>query len=238
MQSTSSSTDVVSASDADSTTANDWFLRCLKCLGNEHPEEFLPALQESDNHLIQLTLWLEDCVIRMWTIEKRDQLKADYWTSITEYLQELQCPACYTAGEWQRNETQRVRVIFWLLSVATNEAYGDAFLNTTGTQDSHTIPTTSASSKSACMKRKMHEPDMTALKTISETDLASLQNYEFPLGFSTGDNQVDGVLTLLRMNLLLDLEREQQVINRRIAQLQTVTVPEAKSLKKYKQRRR
>ena len=223
-----------SSSPVPAADSNDWFLASLQCLKHPNPDELLLALDVSDDDILaRLVLWLEDRVIRMWTLDKRDQLQDHFFTALGDYLQELSCPSCYLAGDWHKDPARRVRVIAWLLSVATAEAYGDVFLaSSTGEPARQDQPIPDSN------KRKAREPDLSALKDISESDLATLQNYDFPLGFSMGDPQVDGMLTLLRMNLLLDLEHEQQGVNQRIAQLQTLTVPSAKSLKKYKQRRR
>jgi hypothetical protein len=221
-------------------STNQWFLTSLTALGHPQPTLFQEALsmESGEGPLIQLTLWLEDCIIRLWTLEQRDKLKAEYWKTISVYLEELQCPkAYYTPEHWQLNPALRIRVIFWLLSVATSELYGDAFLNEGEAMDdddddddapSHSPNTPEPSTKSNESNANF------SLEHVSESDLAALDTTRFPLGFTTGDNQVDGILTLLRMNMLLKLEQEQQYVNHRIAQLQATTVPGAKPLKKYK----
>ena len=246
MEPSSSSSFPASGGAAADSNNNDWFLTSLQCLHYPNPNELLPVLDASndgdDNNneplLARLVLWLEDRVIRMWTLDQRDQLQEQFMTTIADYLNELSCPSCYLTKDWHKDSARRVRVIFWLLSVATAEAYGDAFVASSidGKQSSSAPAQDTPIPEN--YKRKAREPDLSALKNISQSDLASLQNYDFALGFSTGDPQVDGMLTLLRMTLLLDLEQEQQYVNQRIAQLQTVTVPSAKSLKKYKPRRR
>lgn len=208
-----------------------WFLDSLRCLGYDKPEDFLPALSHCDEALIQLTLWLEDHIIRLLTIEKREALRCDYWTMISEYLEELKCPMGYFSAQWQNNAALRVRVLFFLLSVAMSEAYGDAFIDD---------PPPSATEPDS-MPNNLRMVDYTnydAISSISESDLDQIQSDEFPLGFSSGDSQVDRLLVVLRMNLLLDLENEQQFVNQRIAQLQAMKAHDAKPLKKYKQRRR
>ena len=82
--------------------------------------------------------------------------------------------------------------MYWLLSCAISEAYVED--KETPTEDSSTLPTQS-------------EPMILPEKVD-----------DFPLGFSTGDALVDRALTVLRMQFLLEIEKEQQEQNEVLAQ--------------------
>lgn len=150
-------------------------------------------------------------------LEQREKLRTDYWSHINSYLDALECPEDYFPAEyyaddekesphWRYSSWHRTRVVNWLISCATSEAFGD-----------------------------ISEQSQTESTPTPNVDQSALEN-PFPLGFSTGDLEVDSILTQLRMKLLIQLEEDQKVINAAVAQVQSVTSGKAKPLKQAKLR--
>jgi len=193
-----------------------WLVKALQALGHKNPSQWKNVCHD-DSQLVPMTLWLEDRIIRQRKLKQRQELRNDFWQHVDDYLIELNIPLAYLGNKkegisWRHEKPLRSRVIHWLFSIATLELYGDRFIVN---KDTTTAPSSNTNS------------------------LEALDNStSFPLGFSTGDESVDRILTVLRMNLLLDLEREQQVINESIAQLQQQTIQHAKPLKQQGRRRK
>ena len=154
------------------------------------------------------------------------RLRNDFWSTIDDYLDELECPETYlgqnksdidnhTTGsgnhhpksKWRTEPQLRIRVVYWLISCATSEAYADRRITTTTT----TTPTTTTTTTTTNNDNRNKEVAKLSPSTIS---IPSFDPKAFPLGFSTGDDMVDRALTLLRMDLLYHLEQEQEAYNR------------------------
>jgi hypothetical protein len=97
---------------------------------------------------------------------------------------------------WREVPNLRIRVVYWLLSSAISEAYVEA-------PQPDESPTTTSSK---------HPVVVTAA-----TSMIPEKVDDFPLGFSTGDLQVDRALTVLRMQFLSKLEQEQTEQNELLA---------------------
>lgn len=113
---------------------------------------------------------------------------------------------------WRYSSSHRIRVVNWLLSCATSEAFGDIGDETDSTKENTTT-----------------QDGGNTETTITEKP--------FSLGFSTGDKEVDHILTLLRMKLLIQLEEDQKAINVAVSEVQDVTAAKAKPLKQAKLRK-
>jgi len=215
----------------------DWVVEALTALGCPSPREWKGAAlttdDAADEQLQRLTVWLEDRCVRLWNFQDREKLKHDFWNTIDHYLKELDCPPGYISSElrppqdtesshWRTDKCLRVRVVNWLLACATSEMYGDTFLHANPeSQDSKTGP-------DATRQQVPPGGDNQGPKPFSKD--------RFPLGFSTGDNQVDEALVLIRMRLLYDLETTQRAINTVIAEQQLTSARRSKPLKQYRPR--
>ena len=181
-----------------------WLHQALTCLGHPQPEFHVQNVfgKHSDDTakeaLQQVVVWLEDRCIRLWDLERRDRMLR-HPTTLAEflqvqlpvYLQTLDCPPSYYGGDWYADPQQRYRVLHWLVSCALQEV----------SADQTAAVTTDTPSRKA---------------TAAATTTDSLDTAAFPLGFSTGDSEVDRVLTILRMQLVASMQREQQAINRAV----------------------
>jgi hypothetical protein len=133
-------------------------------------------------------------------------------------LEAFDCPpSYYQQKQWYRNPAQHWRVIQWLISAALQEVYSDCVLQQQPTHD--TASTVE------------HETERTVPPATSQTETLET----FPLGFATGDDDVDLVLIVLRMKLVVELEDEQRAINAAIAA--AMTSRNKPALKPYKPRR-
>ena len=54
-------------------------------------------------------------------------LRQDFWVAIDRYMEELECPKDYFSqeGPWRNDKDRRSRVMYWLLSCAISDAFGD-----------------------------------------------------------------------------------------------------------------
>lgn len=147
-------------------------------------------------------------------MKARAGLRNDFWLSLVDYLNELDCPSeYYAAADWRRDARRRTRVMYWLIACAISEVHEDKCCSQ---QEATTGDASSSSAKSLS-------------STSNNTD-------SFPLGFTTNDPQVDQALTYIRMQHLMQLRQEQDQINSCIAQLQATSVAKSKPLKARKQR--
>jgi hypothetical protein len=92
---------------------------------------------------------------------------------------------------WREVPKLRIRVVYWLMSCAISEAYAEEQEEATNQEVS-----TNSGTGDTIIPEKVDD---------------------FPLGFSTGDLQVDRVLTVLRMEFLLEIEQEQKAQNEFLA---------------------
>lgn len=149
-------------------------------------------------------------------LNAREKLRQDFWLHINDYLHELEYPEPLltmdvTAEQhhWRHDTMRRVRVVYWLISCAVSEAYGE-------TINSEVKPDSKADSV--------------------ETNIM-LNPKDFPLGFKTGDEQVDRLLTILRLRFLMQLQDEQARLDGIVSDLQKRRQNLGKT-KPFKSRRR
>lgn len=153
-------------------------------------------------------------------LESRDKLRNEFWSTIDSYLDDLECPKGYLLMEeahgvaWRQDPSLRLRVVYWIISCATSELHAEL------------------SKPKPKPKEQVHATAME--RTPAKLRLPELDPSAFPLGFSTGDDQVDHILILLRMNLLHEVEQEQQQYNQLLANsiLETSRDKETKTMPK------
>lgn len=218
-------------------SSDSWFVASLKNLGHFDPSSVKSAMEvqqdpnSADSQLVSLTLWMEDSLIRSWKVDERRKLRDDFWAHINNYLDGLECPIdyfpdFYFADEdkmphWRYSSSHRQKVVCWLISNATSEAFGD--IASQQTADSSPI---------APVADETNEVESGESKEAE----GSSQENPFPLGFSTGDDKVDHIVSLLRMKLLIQLEEDQKAVNEAVCQVQSVTSGKARPLKQAKLR--
>ena len=117
-------------------------------------------------------------------LDRRRSLRKDFWTTIDEYLTNLECPQSYMTTDakvWRTCRALRGRIVYWLISCAVSESYAENV--------------------------EEDDPDRTngAQSILEGTQLDSLA-----LGFTTGDDAVDRILKLVRMQNLLGIEQQQR----------------------------
>lgn len=169
-------------------------------------------------------------------LEEREKLRTDFWAHIGEYLDALECPKGYTQ-DWRQSSELRVRIVYWLIACATSEAFGDQLSENSQPKEPEQI---AKQNKSEDINQQSNQPSTTREETKTPQTVNSGQAQawkQFPLGFSTGDEEIDRTLSILRMKLLIQLENEQKEINDAISQLQQVTAGKAKPLKETKMRK-
>ena len=60
-------------------------------------------------------------------LKARERLRNNFWSYLVEYLDQLECPSDYTAGDdWNQDKHRRTRVLYWLVSCAISETHGDS----------------------------------------------------------------------------------------------------------------
>ena len=99
--------------------------------------------------------------------------------------------------------------MFWVVSNAISETYLDQRPSGINNGNNAASQADDATEKAADERQD--------LKKIIDKD-------SFPLGFSTNDADIDGVLMALRMKYLLDLRRVQNKVNESVAEMQKLTV--------------
>lgn len=176
--------------------ASKWLLSTLRKLGHPQPEAHnLQTIHTSDGdeEFQKLVEWLEDRCIRLWDLERRDNIlrkrtnsKSYFTMQLPIYLEALDCPpSYYTLPQWYTVPQQRYRVLHWIASCALQEVARDQRIATSQT-NSGMPPVDSINAKA------------------------------FPLGFTTGDTEVDGVLRILRMQLVASMNEQQRQINQAV----------------------
>ena len=189
------------------------------------------------------------CLFHIRSLEQRAQLRGDFWNHIDGYLDALECPKVYFENAelkkngsekvacWRSSASHRIRVVHWMLACGTSEVFGDA----DGGDAPASEETQSPSSIKQPVVRVSPPPTAAPAKTTTSTQTPTgstrVSPENFPLGFSTGDAEVDRILTTLRMKLLIQLENDQKKVNSTISQIQAVTAEKAKPLKQAKMRK-
>jgi hypothetical protein len=147
-------------------------------------------------------------------LETRNKLRNEFWSTIDSYLDALECPkegyyllksSTRNGGVayWRHDPSLRSRVVYWIISCATSELHAEKL-----------HPNEQVGVVTATPTTPMETEIIPATKQLL---LPELDPSVFPLGFSTGDNQVDQLLVLLQMNLLQQVEQEQQQYNQLLA---------------------
>ena len=172
--------------------------------------------EEGNRQLQQLVLWLENNAIRQWAVDDRKALGDNFDDAFERYLTDLDCPTEYRTRDgsgceednetyWRTNPQTRGKIVFWVVSSAISELY----------VDQRPIDDNGDKSSSQAEKEADTKPDLNNI--IIDKD-------SFPLGFSTDDADVDGILMALRMKYLLDLRHAQDRVNESVAEMQKLTV--------------
>ena len=177
---------------------------------------------EGNRQLQDLIIWLENHVIRQWKVDDRRALGNNFDDAFERYLADLDCPveyrersgnACSVGGNncsnWKANPESRGKIVFWVVSNAISETYLDQRPSGINNGNDAASQADDATEKAADERQD--------LKKIIDKD-------SFPLGFSTNDADIDGVLMALRMKYLLDLRRVQNKVNESVAEMQKLTV--------------
>ena len=177
---------------------------------------------EGNRQLQDLIIWLENHVIRQWKVDDRKALLDNFDDAFERYLADLDCPteyrerignACSVGGNncsnWKANPESRGKIVFWVVSNAISETYLDQRPSGINNGNNAASQADDATEKAADERQD--------LKKIIDKD-------SFPLGFSTNDADIDGVLMALRMKYLLDLRRVQIKVNGSVAEMQKLTV--------------
>lgn len=177
---------------------------------------------EGNRQLQDLIIWLENHVIRQWKVDDRRALGNNFDDAFERYLADLDCPvdyrersgnACGVGGNncsnWKANPESRGKIVFWVVSNAISETYLDQRPSGINNGNDAASQADDATEKAADERQD--------LKKIIDKD-------SFPLGFSTNDADIDGVLMALRMKYLLDLRRVQNKVNESVAEMQKLTV--------------
>jgi hypothetical protein len=131
------------------------------------------------------------------------------------YLDELECPNINVMDNndeanpkgvmpWRQDPSLRMRVVHWIISCAAFELPAEKL--DPKQQQVVVVPSTTTSTTTM---------EMTSSK--KPVLLPKLDPSVFPLGFTTGDDQVNHILILLRMNLLHQIDQEQQQYNQLLA---------------------
>lgn len=194
-----------------------WLVDRLESLGHANPSSVVNCLvvnnSDSDGQLTSLAVWLEDRVIRQWEETRRGKLRTDFWGCCNRYLSDLDCPPCYHSNKsvaansvpWRHDPSKRVKVVHWLVNSAVSEAFGDARDKREGKKD--------ILSAGSVMSKKSD-----AAQTFS------LAPGAFPLGFTTNDEDVDQIATVMRMRYVLSQRSKQDNVNQCVSDMQRVTV--------------
>lgn len=173
---------------------------------------------EGNRQLQRLVLWLENHAIRQWTNDDRKALGDNFDNAFERYLTDLDCSTEYRVRDssgcednnetyWRTNLQSRGRIVFWVVSSAISELHADQ------------RPMDDNSDKLSSQTEK--EADAC---TNADLNNIIIDKDSFPLGFSTDDAGMDGILMALRMKHLLDLRHVQDKVNERVAEMQKLTV--------------
>lgn len=172
---------------------------------------------EGNRQLQRLVIWLENNAIRQWKVDARKVLGDNFDYAFERYLTDLDCPTEYRTREgsvceednetyWRTNPQSRGKIVFWVVSTAISELYADQ-TPMDGNSDKVSQP------------QAEQEAD-----TKADLNNIIIDKDSFPLGFSTDDADMDGILMALRMKYLLDLRQLQNKVNESVAEMQKLTV--------------
>lgn len=188
--------------DDDSSMCMSWITSALKTFGHPTPNDKGNSIND-DGVFQEIVIFLEDRCIRLWDLEQRNatiRQPANFFDShLSTYLKAVGCPFSYNEN-MQSSPEQRYHVLHWLICYAMKEVYNDTFQNSSSIDDKN-IPPSSA---------------IAIAPVVVSQSATTTTTTSYPLGFSTGDNQVDELLTMIRMQMVLDMAEHQQIINERI----------------------
>ena len=175
---------------------------------------------EGNRQLQRLVIWLEKYAIRQWKVADRNALGDNFDHAFERYLTDLDCPTEYmyrtrdgsgceedNDTHWRTNPQSRGKIVFWVVSTAISELYADQ------------TPMDGNSDKVSQQPQAEQEAD-----TKPDLNNIIIDKDSFPLGFSTDDADMDGILMALRMKYLLDLRQVQNKVNESVAEMQKLTV--------------
>ena len=176
---------------------------------------------EGNRQLQDLIIWLENHAIRQWKVDDRRALGDNFDDAFERYLTDLDCPAEYressgntrsvggnNCADWKANPESRGKIVFWVVSNAISETYLDQ--RPSGVNNDNNVSS---------------QVDETEKVADEQQDLNKIVDKDsFPLGFSTNDADIDGIIMALRMKYLLDLRRVQNKVNESVAEMQKLTV--------------
>jgi len=183
--------------------------------------QIITNTEKGDRQLQDLIIWLENHAIRQWKVGDRQALVDSFYDAFEKYLTDLDCPVEYrersgntrsvggnNCSNWKTNPESRGKIVFWVVSNAISETY----------LDQRQLKVDNCSNVSL-------QDDATEKGADERQDLKKIVDKDsFPLGFSTNDADIDGVLMALRMKYLLDLRRVQNKVNESVAEMQKLTV--------------
>lgn len=183
--------------------------------------QIITNTEKGDRQLQDLIIWLENHAIRQWKVGDRQALVDSFYDAFEKYLTDLDCPVEYrersgntrsvggnNCSNWKTNPESRGKIVFWVVSNAISETYLDQ--RPSGINNDNNVSLQDDATEKGADERQ-------DLKKIIDKD-------SFPLGFSTNDADIDGVLMALRMKYLLDLRRVQNKVNESVAEMQKLTV--------------
>jgi len=220
------------------------FARKLKALAYPDAENFAvdePAFKS-------LVVWLEDSKIRHMPIEDRAPLRdvdgAGWQATLAQYLGGLECPRDYV----DTSEHSRAKVVDWLLGYAVTLEYSEnaetysAPARDAGGRPALTLGADTTHELAAALQLPMHAEDAVLMRAIASliTEKFSARAIaaavaakdepvnvfplkEMPLGFDTGDHQLNQACKILRLLHIADLRELQTLINELVVQVQGIT---------------
>jgi hypothetical protein len=209
-----------------------WIVSALKALGHEKAND--KGNIYDDGVFQEIVVFLEDRCIRLWELAERDstirQTANFFETHLATYLQATGCPYTYDHHHHVQDAAaimpeHRIRVLHWLVCCAIKEVYIDTFDATppldddddAANQPSDPSPQRQdATDLPAVLAKQGHGLLQESCAVAATTTALPLPPIGFPLGFSTGDDQVDAVLTSIRMQMIVDMQEHQHIINERV----------------------
>lgn len=193
-----------------SSSSSCWFESTLQALGHPDPSWVKFSLRgvdkDADAYFEKVVLYLEDRIIRLYDLAARDKLRNLFWEHIDDYLNDIECPGEYV---WSHSSSRAAKAA--------------------------ASPTATSSESSAAPWRHDTQQRTRVMYWILATATSEAYNdrmestpkwnsNNFPLGLATGDDEVDRILTVLRMKYLLQLRQEQDEINECITRMQKIAL--------------
>mmetsp|Transcript_20734 Transcript_20734/g.30541 ORF Transcript_20734/g.30541 Transcript_20734/m.30541 type:complete len:286 (-) Transcript_20734:255-1112(-) len=185
---------------------------------------------DADVALEKLVIWLEEYIIRQWDPKSRqNKLESNFWSFLQQYLFDLDCPPLYylqpnsfhlnengefvipndkkaSCSYWRYDRFKRPRLIYWIVSCAVSQQYEDSVDHLSIVEHVEVKEEKQPSALPATEK-----------KTSSNEQEPQWKEETFPLGFTTNDEEVDKILTMIRMKYVLNLRNAQNEMNQAIA---------------------